>query len=73
MAAGDRRQTDRRQAASPVQVERRNDDDRRGRRKSDRAGVAGGLELRRRRLRVQVLDARRAIEASRDALKKKKP
>jgi hypothetical protein len=43
------------------------------RRAGDMAGFSGErLETRRRRLRVQVIDARRAIEASRDALKKKK-
>jgi len=73
MVAGERRQQDRRQARSPVMPERRRNSDGRGRRAGDLAAMNQGFETRRRRLRVQIVDARRAIDASRDALKKKKP
>jgi len=69
--AVERRQYDRRQVRSPITQERRRETQRRGRRATDI--VANTLDTRRRRLRVQVLEARRAIEASREALKKKKP
>ncbi|MFL6570126.1 MAG: hypothetical protein ACJ8G4_00125 [Burkholderiales bacterium] len=57
---------------SPVTLERRRASDGRGRRAGDLAAINEGFETRRRRLRVQIVDARRAIDASRDALKKKK-
>lgn len=57
---------------SPVTLERRRTSDGRGRRAGDLAAINEGFETRRRRLRVQIVDARRAIDASRDALKKKK-
>ncbi|MFL6566913.1 MAG: hypothetical protein ACJ8G5_18400 [Burkholderiales bacterium] len=57
---------------SPVTLERRRVSDGRGRRAGDLAAINEGFETRRRRLRVSIVDARRAIDASRDALKKKK-
>jgi hypothetical protein len=69
--AAERRQYDRRKVRSATSHERRRDVDRRGRRAAD--PVDSGFDARRRRLRVEVLESRRAIEASRDALKKRKP
>ena len=70
---GERRDYDRRQMRSPVTQERRRSGNGLGRRAGDLAGPGSEVfETRRRRLRIQVIDARRAIEASRDALKKRK-
>jgi len=69
-SAGERRHHERRQTGKPVARERRGDTDRRGRRLAN--GASDRFEVRRRRLRVQVVEARRAIEASRDSLKKRK-
>ena len=71
--ASERRHHERRQVSKQITQARRRDTDRRRRRLDYAAGTAeASFEVRRRRLRVLVLEARRAIEASREALKKKK-
>ena len=69
-----RRQAERRRESRPVLCERRSHDRRnRGERRREQADLEqDDFDVRRRRLRGQVLAARRAIGVSHDALKKKR-
>ena len=69
----DRRRVERRRESRAVSIERRSHDRRQGERRREQAEPEqDNFDVRRRRLRVQVLAARRAIGVSHDALKKKR-